>query len=112
MSKRSRDKGKRGELLLRDVIRQHGWPGAERGQQRHGGPDSPDVRGGPPGYHFECKFTERLSASQALDQARGDAGPGEVPIVAHKSSRRPWLAILSLDDLLKILRELEWLRQT
>jgi len=107
MARASRDKGKRGELMLRDVLRRHGWPGAERGQQRHGGPGSPDVRGGPAGVHFECKFVEALSARVALDQARADAGEGEIPIVAHKRSREPWVAILELDALLELLRERE-----
>lgn len=107
MGKRERDKGKRGELMLRDVLRGHGWAGAERGQQRAGGADSPDVRGGPAGVHFECKFVEALSARKALDQARADAPAGSVPIVAHKASGKPWIAILDLDALLGLLRELE-----
>ena len=50
MGKRERDRGKRGELMLRDVLRAAGWVNAERGQQRAGGADSPDVRGGPRGW--------------------------------------------------------------
>lgn len=107
MGKAQRDKGKRGELMLRDVLRRHGWLGAERGQQRHGGPESPDVRGGPVGYHFECKFVEALNARSALDQAKVDAGAGEVAIVAHKRSGLPWTATLDLNQLLDLLRELE-----
>ena len=110
MGKAQRDRGKRGELLLRDVLREAGWPSAERGQQRAGGADSPDVRGGPEGVHFECKFTERLDARSALEQARGDAGPGRTPVVAHKRARAPWVAILDLDALLALLRELEMRR--
>lgn len=107
MGKAQRDKGKRGELMLRDVLREAGWGGAERGQQRHGGPESPDVRGGPAGVHFECKFVEALSARVALRQAAADAGVGEVPVVAWKRTREPWVAVLSLDDLLRLLREVE-----
>ena len=110
MGKRERERGKRGELMLRDVLRAAGWPGAERGQQRAGGADSPDVRGGPVGVHFECKFVERLRARVALDQARADSGPGDVPIVAWKRAREPWVAILGLDDLLDLLREIELAR--
>lgn len=102
--RRSRDKGKRGELLFRDVLRAAGWPGAERGQQRAGGADAPDVRGGPQGVHFEVKFVEALSARRALDQAVADAEGGALPIVAWKTSRAPWVAILGMDDLLTLLR--------
>tara|TARA_R110000782_G_scaffold253743_1_gene341967 strand:- start:41354 stop:41695 length:342 start_codon:yes stop_codon:yes gene_type:complete len=107
VGKAQRDKGKRGELMLRDILRRHGWAGAERGQQRHGGPESPDVRGGPVGYHFECKFVEALNVRSALVQAAEDAGEGEVPIVAHKRSSQAWTATLDLDQLLTLLRELE-----
>ena len=107
VGKAQRDKGKRGELMLRDVLRRHGWLGAERGQQRHGGPESPDVRGGPKGYHFECKFVESLNARLALVQAQADAGADEVAIVAHKRSSQAWTATLDLDALLRLLRELE-----
>lgn len=107
VGKAERDKGKRGELLLRDVLREHGWAKAERGQQRHGGPDSPDVRGGPKGFHFECKFVQALNVRKALEQAVDEAPPGDVAIVAHKREREGWTATLGLDDLLTLLRELE-----
>lgn len=106
MGKAQRDKGARGERMLRDVLRAHGWRGAERGQQRHGGPESPDVRGGPAGYHFECKFVEALNVRKALEQAKADSGD-DVAIVAHKRSGEPWVASLDLDHLLGLLRELE-----
>jgi len=93
--------------MLRDVLRRHGWASAERGQQRHGGPDSPDVRGGPAGVHLECKFVEALSARVALEQARADASHGEIPVVAWKRTREPWVAILDLDAVLELLRERE-----
>ena len=107
MGNAQRDKGKRGELMLRDVLRQAGWLKAERGQQRHGGPESPDVRGGPVGVHFECKFVETLNVRKALTQADGDRAPGEFAVVAHKRSGEPWIASLFLGDLLGLLRELE-----
>ena len=93
--------------MLRDVLRAAGWPKAERGQQRAGGADSPDVRGGPAGVHFECKFTETLRLREALAQAQGDAPPDSLAIVAHKANGKPWVAVLDLDALLGLLRELE-----
>ena len=107
MGKAERDKGARGELMLRDVLRKHGWPRAERGAQRHGSPDSPDVRHGPVGVHFECKFVESLSPRAALGQACEDAGLGETPAVAWKKSKEPWVVVLHLGAFLDLLRELE-----
>ena len=74
-----RDKGKRGELKHRDVLRELGFVDAERGQQRHGGPDSPDVRNGIPGCHPEVKFYERHAAIRHLEQAEREAPEGATP---------------------------------
>ncbi len=53
--KNSRAKGKRGELAWRDELRAMGFQ-AERGQQRAGGTDSPDVKCPDlPNVHFEVK---------------------------------------------------------
>ena len=43
--------------------------------------------------------TEALRLHEALRQATSDAGPGRVPVVLHKANRRPWVAIVRLDDL-------------
>lgn len=110
MGKAERDRGKRGELLLRDVLRAAGWTAAERGQQRAGGVESPDVKNGPRGVHIECKFVERLSPRAALAQARRDAPADAVPVVAWKTARQEWVAVLALDDLLRLLRDIEHAR--
>lgn len=107
MGKSQRDKGQRGELLLRDVLRSHGWTECERGQQRAGGGDSPDVRYGPKGVHFESKFAEQHRPWAAMTQATAECAPGEVPVVAMKRSRDDWLAVLTLEDFLRMVRELE-----
>jgi hypothetical protein len=114
----SRQKGKNGELALAKYLREHGFTEARRGQQFHGGADSPDCIG-VPGTHLECKYMASLSLHDALAQAARDAGPGDVPVVAFKQvskltqapgKAKPWVAILSLDDYLLMVRELETLR--
>ncbi len=100
----SRSKGKRGERELAALLTSEGFP-ATRGQQHRGGPGSPDVLvSSLPGVHFEAKRTERLSLYDAVDQAKRDAG-GRLPVVAHRQNGCEWLAILSLSDLLAIVRE-------
>ena len=106
----SREKGKRGELELAAVLREHGFDDARRGQQYSGGGDSPDVVGVPK-VHLECKRVEALALYPAYFQACRDAAPGNVPVVAHRKNGTakhplPWLAILSLDDYLLMVREL------
>lgn len=108
----SRDKGKRGELAFAAYLRDHGWHKARRGVQHSGGPDSPDVAEGPPGYHFEVKRVEKLRLWDALAQAMADAGDDVetvdglvpvVPVVAFKRNRYEWVAILRMDDFLEVI---------
>lgn len=96
----SREKGKRGERELAQVLREHGYD-AHRGQQYKGGADSPDVTG-LPGVHIECKRVERLDMMSSYEQSFRDAAGGEIPIVAHKRNREPWFVTLTLEDFLKI----------
>lgn len=98
----SKKKGARGERELAHYLTDNGHP-ARRGQQYSGSPDSPDVIcESLPGIHIECKRVERLQIHQAIEQAIDDAGD-QTPVVAFKANRKPWLAILRLDDLLPLL---------
>ena len=102
MGKMSREKGKRGERAVAALFREYGFD-AHRGQQYHGGPDSPDVVG-VPGLHIEVKRTERLNLYDALAQAKRDAGE-DLPVVIHRKNDSPWVAIMDFDDWMKIFRE-------
>jgi Holliday junction resolvase len=102
---RSCRKGKVGERELCRRLSSEGFP-ARRGAQHRGGPDSPDVIvPSLPAIHWEAKRCERLRIYDALTQARREAGEGCIPIVAHRKNASPWLAVLTLADLLTILRE-------
>ena len=97
----SREKGKRGELLWRDFLREHGHE-ARRGQQFSGSNGDPDVVSDMPGIHFEVKFVESLNVRKALNQAISDAREGEIPIVAHKRSREPWVVTMRAKDFITL----------
>ena len=98
MGQKSKQKGKVGEReLARELARIFGVE-ARRGVQYAGGPDSPDVIVDIPDVHVECKRTERLRLFDALEQAVRDAGPN-IPVIMHRSNRKPWVAIVRLDDL-------------
>ena len=110
----SRQKGKAGELELAKYLRERGFSSAARGQQFRGGADSPDVVG-LPGHHIECKRVEALSLYAAYAQACRDAKEGAVPLVVHRKNGKPhhplpWLAILSLDAYMALIKELEGYR--
>ena len=101
----SRNKGKRGERELVRLLRAEGFD-ARRGQQFRGTPDSPDVLvADRPWLHLEVKRTERFRIYDAIDQARRDAGEGQMPVVAYRANRCRWLAVVDLRDFLVLARE-------
>jgi hypothetical protein len=101
----SRAKGCRGERALRDVFRAAGYPAARRGQQFAGGPDSPDVIVPElPVFHFESKCVEGSKAPYDwVAQAVRDSH-GKIPVVCHKQNGRDWLAIMPLDEFIKLIK--------
>ncbi len=99
MGRFSRNKGKVGEReLARELARVFGVA-ARRGVQFQGGPDSPDVVTDIPDVHIECKRTERFRLYEALEQAVEDAGVQKIPVVCHRRNKKPWVAVVRLDDL-------------
>ena len=111
MGKKSLIKGKVGERELASELQSLFNVYARRGQQFHGGSDSPDVVADIPGVHIEVKRTERLSIYKAMRQASGDAG-GKIPIVFHRQNREEWLAIIRLNDLPELVDSLSAIKGT
>lgn len=104
MAKFSKNKGKRGELELSHALQKLGFPDARRSQQFCGSESSADVIG-VPGVHTEVKRCEHLSIYTAYEQAMQDAeGTEDIPVVFHRRSRKPWLAVMSIDDWVKIYK--------
>ena len=107
--RRSRDKGKRGELAWRDMLRGRGFSAVRGGQQGAGGnemaPDviCPDLAD----FHVEVKNVERLNWREALAQAVEDAGPARIPYVASTANRKPWVVFLRAEDFLDLVEERE-----
>lgn len=99
MGKMSRDKGKRGEAEVVNLLKAYGFD-ARRGCQYKGGPDSPDVIG-LPNVHIEVKRTERFDLYGALEQAQRDAGEKETPVVFHRRNGKPWIVVMEATDYLK-----------
>ena len=123
MSINSRAKGKDGELEFAEYLRLAGFE-ARRGQQFHGGGDSPDVVTSVPGVHFEVKRVEAGNPYKWLAQAESDCPTGEIsmspgacpprfntsepakmPVVAHRKNRQNWIAILGMDDFIDLVRK-------
>lgn len=103
MGKAEREKGKRGEREVSNILKEYGYTQAKRGVQYHGGPDSPDVVG-IPGIHFEVKRVETLNLKAAIKQSVNDAADDEIPVVVHRKSREPWYVTLSLEDFIPLVQ--------
>ena len=99
----SREKGRRGEAELAALFREYGYADARRGQQYHGGPDSPDVVNALPGIHIECKRVEKLNIDDALAQAERDCGEN-TPAVFHRKNRTEWKVTMYLDDFMRLYK--------
>lgn len=103
MGKLSRNKGKRGEAEVAHILQAAGYADAKRTAQRCGRDGTADVIG-LPGFHIEVKRCETTRIHDWLDQARRDSREtGARPIVVHRRSGEPWLATISLSDLLDAL---------
>jgi Holliday junction resolvase len=108
MGRFSRNKGKAGERELTHELTRVLGVSARRGVQFRGSPDSPDVMTGIPDVHIECKRTERFRLYEALEQAVADAGDN-VPVVLHRQNRKPWVAVIRLDDLPTLIQKFTFL---
>lgn len=104
MSSMQREKGKIGEREFAEFLRDHGFPGACRGQQ-FSGLGGEDVVG-LPGFHVEVKRTEALRLYPALAQSVRDSNPARIPVVAHRSNRREWVVILRAEDFCSLVRRM------
>lgn len=111
MSKAQREKGKRGERMWRDKLREHGFEAERAGyKQAHLGSGGADVEDDS-GIWWEVKFVERLNVREAYKQASEACPIGIPPAVAHKTSSEPFLVTLAGEDFLLLLAELRARKQ-
>lgn len=106
MAINSKRKGKSGELELARKLREYGYDVRRSVQYNGKAEDGQADLVGLPNIHIECKRTETLRLYDAVNQAKRDA-TGEVPVVFHRKNNCEWLAILPLDEFMKIYREWE-----
>ena len=101
----SRNKGKRGELELANLLKSYGYE-TRRGVQYSGINGDADVVG-LPGIHIECKRVEKLNIETAMEQSNRDARYGEIPTVMHRSDRKQWLVTMPLVDWMELFQAWE-----
>jgi len=103
MGSMSRRKGAAGEREAAAKLNEVLGTRFHRGRQYHGGPDSPDLAGDLPGLHLEVKRCESMSLYKALAQARQDADVSQVPAVMHRTNKKPWVIIVEVEQLIRLL---------
>ena len=101
----SRNKGKRGELELANLLKSYGYE-TRRGVQYSGINGDADVVG-LPGIHIECKRVEKLNIETAMEQSTRDARFGEIPTVMHRKDRKQWLVTMPLVDWMELFQAWE-----
>lgn len=106
MSASERLKGAAAEREVVQIIREAGWPNAERTSNGRAQSGRGDIANGPKCVHIEIKRHEKLNVSRAFDQVTADADPLDIPVLVHRPSRHVWMATIPLEDLLVLL----WLR--
>ena len=103
MGSMSKRKGAAGEREAAEKLNEVLGTRFHRGRQYHGGPESPDLAGDLPGLHLEVKRCERLRLYEALAQARRDASVTQVPAVMHRANQKPWVIVVDVEDLIRLL---------
>lgn len=98
MGKTSREKGKRGEREVAEILRSHGFPGRRTAQYCGNTGDASDVVG-LDGYHIEVKRCETIRIMDWMEQAEREAN-GDVPLVVFRKSRGKWYAVLAFEAFL------------
>lgn len=101
MGRYSRNKGKRGERLLVNILKGYGLE-AHRSQQYCGRAGTADVQCKElNNFHLEVKWVERLDIHAAVAQSVTDSSAtGTVPVVVHKRNKTAFIVTMTLNDFL------------
>ena len=100
IGRKSKRKGKTGELEFCRLCNEHGWDAKRTAQVKGKTGEAGDVEG-LPGIHVEVKRTEAFHLYDALDQSRRDAianGNGDLPIVAYRKNDCRWVVVMDAHD--------------
>lgn len=105
MSINSKAKGKRSEVEVVHILKDHGYTDARRTQQYCGSTGEASDVVGLPGYHVEVKHQERMELYKWYAQAvRDSSGSEDIPIVVHRKNNADWLVSMSFEDFLRIIK--------
>lgn len=105
LGRKSKRKGKSGELEVAHLYQDIGYMARRTSQYCGSSGDASDVTG-VPYIHIEVKRQEKLNMYDWLEQAKRDSqGTGDVPVVHYRQSRKGWRVLLECEDLQRIFIE-------
>lgn len=98
-----KQKGKRGELELCQVLKGlFGWD-VQRSVQYNGNAGDADlIVKGLPELFIECKRVQSLNVPKAMALAVEQAGSSKTAMVCHRRNHEPWLVTCRMEDLLAL----------
>ena len=105
MAKLSKDKGKRGEREVAELLRKYGFE-ARRGQQFKGTKDRPDVVHNMENFYIEVKRTQAFSLYPVLKKAGEECDEFEEPLIFHRRNGKAWVVVLDAEYFLELMAEL------
>ena len=99
----SKQKGKRGELEVAKILREHGFTDARRTAQFCGNTGQADDVIGLDGFHIEVKRCETTKIWDWIHQAERDHKAEEIPLVVFRKSHEKWKVTLSFSSFLELI---------
>lgn len=102
----SKQKGKRAELEVAKILKQHGYDDARRTAQYCGSTgDAADVVG-LPGFHLEVKHQETVRLDEWWAQAKRDSDfTGNIPLVVHRKNGQKWKVTMDFETFLEVIKD-------
>ena len=100
----SKQKGKRGELEVAKILRDHGFDARRTAQFCGNTGDAADVIG-LDGFHIEVKRTETTKIWDWFAQAERDHKADTVPLVVFRKNGETWKVALDFEAFLKLLQK-------
>ena len=102
MTVNSKDKGKRGEREVAELIRQYGFEARRSAQYCGNTGDAADITTDLP-YHIEVKHQETLQIDKWWEQATHDAKEnGREPILVFRKNKQKWRVIMDFEKFLDL----------
>lgn len=102
----SKQKGKRAELEVAKILRDHGYLDAHRTAQYCGNTGEAADVDGVPGFHLEVKHQETTQLDKWWAQAVHDSDfTGRIPVLVHRKNGQKWKITMDFEMWLEVVKD-------